>query len=53
VHGLSVALVVAAVIALAGAVVAAATVRTHVDPADVPERVPARALRLRDRPERA
>jgi predicted MFS family arabinose efflux permease len=31
VHGLSVALEVAAVIALAGAVVAAATVRTHVD----------------------
>jgi EmrB/QacA subfamily drug resistance transporter len=53
VHGLSVALVVAAAVALAGAVVAAATVRTHVDPADVPERVPFRALRLRDRPERA
>jgi EmrB/QacA subfamily drug resistance transporter len=52
VHGLSVALEVAAVIALAGAAVAAATVRTHVDPADVPERVPTRALRLRDRPER-
>jgi EmrB/QacA subfamily drug resistance transporter len=53
VHGLSVALEVAAVIALAGAVIAAATVRTHVDPADVPEQGPTRGLRLRDRPERA
>jgi EmrB/QacA subfamily drug resistance transporter len=34
VHGLSVALEISAVIALAGAVVAAATVRTHVDDAD-------------------
>jgi predicted MFS family arabinose efflux permease len=34
VHGLSVALEISAVIALAGAVVAAATVRTHVDHAD-------------------
>jgi EmrB/QacA subfamily drug resistance transporter len=34
VHGLSVALEVAAAIALAGAVIAAATVRTHVDHAD-------------------
>jgi hypothetical protein len=34
VHGLSIALEVAAVIALAGAVVAAATVRTHVDRAE-------------------
>jgi EmrB/QacA subfamily drug resistance transporter len=34
VHGLSVALEVAAVIALAGAVVAAAAVRTHVEPVD-------------------
>jgi EmrB/QacA subfamily drug resistance transporter len=49
VHGLSVALVVASFVALAGAVVAVATVRTHVDPADVP----LRALRLRDHPERA
>jgi EmrB/QacA subfamily drug resistance transporter len=52
VHGLSVALEVAAVIALAGAAIAAATIRTHVDPADFPQRVPTRALRLRDRPER-
>ncbi len=36
VHGLSVALEVAAVIALAGAVVAAVTIRTHVDPSDAP-----------------
>jgi hypothetical protein len=34
VHGLSVALEVAAVIALAGAIVAAVAVRTHVDPRD-------------------
>jgi EmrB/QacA subfamily drug resistance transporter len=53
VHGLSVALEVAAGIALAGAVIAAVTVRTHVDPADIPERTSPRALRLRERPDRA
>jgi EmrB/QacA subfamily drug resistance transporter len=42
VHGLSVALEVAAAIALAGAAVAAATVRTHVD--DAGARTPARPL---------
>jgi EmrB/QacA subfamily drug resistance transporter len=53
VHGLSVALEVAALIALAGAAVAAATVRTHVDAGSAQERVPAGALRLGDRAERA
>ena len=38
VHGLSVALEVAAVIALVGAVIAAVAVRTHVDPTDSMER---------------
>jgi EmrB/QacA subfamily drug resistance transporter len=50
VHGLSLALEVGAVIALAGAVVAAVAVRTHVDPADAPAQAPGRAVRrLRDR----
>jgi NAD/NADP transhydrogenase alpha subunit len=48
VHGLSVALEVAAVIALAGAVVAAAMVRTHVEQAEAGAQAPARTLRRLD-----
>jgi EmrB/QacA subfamily drug resistance transporter len=50
VHGLSVALDVAAVIALAGAAIAAATVRTHVDRPDARAHARAHGVRrLRDR----
>ena len=45
VNGLSNALEVAAVIALAGAVVAVAAIRTHVDPADTPAPLGVRARR--------
>jgi hypothetical protein len=41
VHGLSIALEVAAVIAIAGAVVAAATIRSHVGHAEVTPQAPA------------